>query len=141
MRVFERAGAQNTEETLRIALDAARARALPLVVATTRGATAEEALRQAAGAGVKLIVVTHNCGFAEPGHLELDAAVRRRVEEGGHRVLIGTLPLRSLGTALRKLMGGSEQEIVNAALRIFCQGAKVCVEMAAINIRILAHLG
>jgi uncharacterized protein len=131
MRVFDRAGEQNTEEALRIALETARGRRLPLVVASTRGATAEEALRQVSGTGVRLIVVTHNCGFAEPGQVELDPAVRRRVEERGHRVLVGTLPLRSLGTALRKLMGGSEQEIVNATLRIFCQGAKVCVEMAA----------
>jgi uncharacterized protein len=131
MRVFERAGAQNTDETLQIAVDAARQRGLPLVVASTRGPTAQAALARCQAAGVRLIVVTHNVGFAEAGAQELDPAVRRRLEEAGARVLTTTMPLRSIGTALRKLLGGSEQEIINAALRIFCQGAKVCVEMAA----------
>jgi hypothetical protein len=131
VRVFERAGLQNTEETLQIAVAEARRRKLPLVVASTRGQTGAAALVRATAAGVPLIVVTHNAGFGEPGQQELDAALRQRLEAGGARVLTATLPLRSLGTALRKLCGGSEQEIVNAALRIFCQGAKVCVEMAA----------
>jgi len=131
MRVFERCGAENTEQTLQIAVEQAARRGLPLVVASTRGHTAEAAWRHCEPQRVPLIVVTHNVGFAEPGRQEFDAGTRERLEHAGARVLTATLPLRSLGTALRKLGGSSEQEIVNAALRIFCQGAKVCVEMAA----------
>jgi hypothetical protein len=133
MAVFERAGEQNTEQTLGLAVEEARRRGLPLVVASTRGKTAAAALELAGPAGVPLIVVTHNEGFAEPGKQEFDPALRRQLGQQGVAVLTATLPLRSLGTALRKAIGhgGSEQEIVNAALRIFCQGAKVCVEMAA----------
>jgi hypothetical protein len=128
---FERAGAGNTAAALQIAVDEAARRGLRLVVASTRGPTGLAALELSRQRGVELIVVTHNTGFGEPGEQEFAPDARERLEQAGARVVTATLPLRSLGTSLRKANGGSEQEIVNAALRIFGQGAKVCVEMAA----------
>ena len=133
MRVFDKAGPENTDETLRLALEVARDRELPLVVASTRGHTARAALALLGDSGVRLIVVSHNTGFTAPGKQELDPAVRAEVERAGGVVHTGTLALRGAGSAIRKLMGGSEEELVNATLRIFCQGAKVCVEMAAMT--------
>ena len=131
MRVFEKAGEHNTDETLAIAVAEAARRGVPLVVASTRGATGRKALAAAAETEVRLIVVTHNTGFAEPGAQQLDPAVRGELEAAGATVHTGTLPLRGTGSAIRKRAGGSEEELVNSALRIFCQGAKVVVEMAA----------
>ncbi len=131
MKTFERPGLENTQETLAIAVGEANKRRLPLVVASTRGFTAESASKLSVVHNVRLIVITHNVGFTEPGQHEFDRDLRKRLKDSGADVLTGTLPLRSLGTALRKCNGGSEQEIVNATLRMFCQGAKVCVEMAA----------
>jgi hypothetical protein len=128
---FDRAGAENTATTLSIAVDEAARRGLRLVVASTRGPTALNALALCQQHKVELIVITHNTGFGEPGKQEFSPDARERLEQAGARVVTATLPLRSLGTSLRKANGGSEQEIVNAALRVFCQGAKVCVEMAA----------
>jgi uncharacterized protein len=132
MHVFEKAGPDNTDETLRLALAVARRDGLPLVVASTRGRTARAALELLkAGSDPRLLVVSHNTGFGEAGQQELDPAVRAAVEAAGGVVHTGTLALRGAGAAIRKLMGGSEEELINATLRIFCQGAKVCVEMAA----------
>ena len=131
MRIFEKAGEHNTEETLEIAADEAVRRDIPLVVASTRGETARRALAVIAGMNVRLIVVTHNTGFDEPGAQQLDEAVRAELEAAGATVHTGTLPLRGTGSAIRKRFGGSEEELVASALRIICQGAKVIVEMAA----------
>ncbi len=131
MRVFDRAGPDNTAETLSIAVAEAKRRGLSLVVASTRGNTARQAIELTEAAGLRLIVVTHNNGFASPGQQEFDSPLRATLQERGATVLTATLPLRGTGAAIRKKMGGSEEEIVNSALRIFCQGAKVCVEMAA----------
>jgi hypothetical protein len=131
MRVYDRAGPDNTQETLDIAVAAAAERGLALVVASTRGKTAAAAIERAAPAGVRLIAVSHNAGFAKVGQQEFDPEVRAEVERRGGHVHTGTLPLRGVGSAVRKRMGGSEEELINSALRIFCQGAKVCVEMSA----------
>lgn len=132
MLVFNRAGAQNTEATLRMALAEAKKRDMLLVVASTGGKTGMLAAHLAQESGVRMVVVTHNAGFSKPGQQEFDDIRRQEIEQQGHKVLTATLPLRSLGTAIRESMGGNtDQELVNAALRIFCQGAKVCVELAA----------
>jgi len=131
MRVFDRAGPDNTAETLEIAVTAAAQRSLPLVVASTRGKTAAAAIELAAPVGVRLIAVSHNYGFAKAGQQEFDPGRRAEIERHGGYVHTGTLPLRGVGSAIRRKLGGSEEELVNSALRIFCQGAKVCVEMAA----------
>ena len=130
---FKNPGPENTDRTLEIAVKAARDRNIShLVVASTSGATAEKALELMSGAELKLVVVTHNVGFSEEGEGEFDAKIRKKIEKAGHVVHTGTMATRNINKAISENSGGySQTEIVNATLRMFGQGIKVCAEMAA----------
>lgn len=133
MVYFEKAGRENTDRALAVAKEGALERNIKkVVVASTYGDTGLKACELFKDTDIEVIVVTHNYGFKEPGKVEMKKEVRRRIEELGGKVLSGTMVLRSLGTAIRDRFGGySEQELIANTLRIFCQGIKVCVEMAA----------
>jgi len=61
---FETAGLENTEETLRLAAERAKARGIKkIVLASTTGETARLALERFAGTGIKMVVVPHQYGF------------------------------------------------------------------------------
>ncbi len=129
---FERAGRQNTEATLKVAIEEAKRRGIgSLVVASTTGETGLLAAKMAQGTGIKVIVVSHNVGFSEEGRDEFDPEKRKEIESLGGKVLTGTMVLRNLGTAIRDLMGYSQQDLVANTLRMFGQGVKVCVEIVA----------
>jgi len=129
---FERAGEDNTERTLKIAIEEAKRRGVGhLVVASTTGETGLLAARMCQGKGLKLVVVTHNVGFSEEGVDEFDPQKRREIESLGGKVYTGTMVLRSLGTSIRAQQGYSQQDLVANTLRIFGQGVKVCVEIVA----------
>ncbi|MBW2038149.1 MAG: hypothetical protein JRI46_00905 [Deltaproteobacteria bacterium] len=129
---FERAGAQNTEETLRIALEGAKERGIRhIVVASTRGDTGLQAAKLLQGTGITLVVITHNTGFSQEGKQEFEKVKRAQIEELGGKVYTGTMVLRNLGTAIRSLQSYSQQDLVANTLRILGQGMKVCVEIVA----------
>ncbi len=130
---FEKPGAHNTEKTLETAVAAATERGIThLVVASTNGDTAKKALDRISGTDLKLVVVTHNVGFSREGADEFDPRIREKVEKTGHVVHTGTMVTRNINRAISDKLGGySQTEIVSATLRMFCQGIKVCVEMAA----------
>ena len=129
---FERPGPVNTEKTLNIAIQAAQERGIKtLVVASTFGDTGVLCARRIQGTGLELIVVGHNTGFKAPGIQEFDPEKKKEIESLGGTVLLGTMVLRSLGTAIRGKFGGSEQDLVAHTLRILGQGTKVCAEIAA----------
>jgi hypothetical protein len=130
--ILPQAGPENTENTLITAIRVAQERKLDyLIVASTYGDTALKALELIRDTSLKLVVVTHNSGFSEPGAQQFSATARETIEAAGHRVLSGTMVLRNLGSAIRSKFKYSETEIVNATLRMFCQGIKVAVEIAA----------
>lgn len=129
---FPGAGAEHTRATLQSAFDFAAGRGVaPVVVASTEGRTGAQAAEMGRARGVGVIVVTHNTGFAEAGVQQLRDEHRARIEAAGARIHTATLVLRGLGSAVRKKFGGSEEELVASVLRLFGQGMKVCVEMAA----------
>lgn len=129
---FEEAGPQNTQVAIEIAKEEAQRRGIPYVlVATTTGGTGVLAAQLLHGTGIRLICVTHNTGFKEPGDQELPLEKKERIEELGGTVLTCPMVLRSLGAATRKKYGYSEQQFVADILRMFGQGMKVCVEIAA----------
>ncbi|HEX68657.1 MAG TPA: hypothetical protein ENG13_06305 [bacterium] len=131
-KYFVKAGKENTEETLKLAVEEAKKRGINyLVVASTTGETGIKAVEMAKGTGIKVIIVTHNYGFKEEGKLEMSQEIREKIEANGGKVYTGTMVLRGLGGALKKTAGYSEELIVADTLRIFGQGMKVCVEMAA----------
>ena len=132
---FEEPGKQNTQTTIEIAKEEAQRRGVShIVVATTTGETGVLAARELVGTGIKLICVTHNTGFKEPGVQELLPESKAKIEELGGVVLTCPMVLRSIGGAIRKRYGYSEQQLVADVLRMFGQGMKVCVEIAAMAV-------
>ncbi|MDI7276724.1 MAG: pyruvate kinase alpha/beta domain-containing protein [Anaerolineae bacterium] len=125
---FESPGKANTEATLR----AARQRAEELgirqvVVASTHGYTAKEALAAFAGLDVRLIAVTICAAFDDQGWT-MTAAERSELEALGIEVLTG---LHSLGDDVSEAFSKSApNRVVRETLYCFCQGMKVAVEVA-----------
>lgn len=129
---FGQAGEQNIEDALRIAVEEADKRGIKhMVVASTRGGTGLKAAQLLEGKGIALIVVSHNIGFSEEGAQEFDEATKAKIEKLGGTVYTGTMVLRNLGTAIRSVQSYSQQDLVANTLRMFGQGIKVCVEIAA----------
>jgi hypothetical protein len=129
---FQKAGIENTEETLQIAKKEALERGIKFVlVASTGGNTGLQAARMFHQTGIQVIVVTHNTGFKEPGLQELDQKVRSEIIKLGGIVHTGTHVLRGIGAAFRDRYKSSDELVVADTLRMFGHGIKVCVEMAA----------
>jgi hypothetical protein len=130
---FDKAGKEHTDATLKLAIDGAKQRKLThLVVASTHGNTAMAALPLLQGSGLKMVVVTHNVGFAKPNESGFESEARMAIEAAGHTIHTGTLVTRNMNKAFSSKFGGySQTEIVNATLRMFGQGMKVCPEIAA----------
>ena len=129
---WKKAGKTQTEKTLEQAFDFAEScGGATVVTASTWGETGAAAAKLGQQRGVPVVVVTHNTGFKEPGVVELDPEHRSAIETAGARILTGTMVLRGIGSAFRKKFGGSDEEITATVLRMFGQGMKVCVEMAA----------
>jgi hypothetical protein len=129
---FDRAGEHNTEAALRIAVEEAEKRGIRhMVVASTWGDTGLQAAKLLEGKGIALVVVSHNTGFSEEGGQEFDQEKKAQIEQLGGTVYTGTMVLRNLGTAIRSVQSYSQQDLVANTLRMFGQGVKVCVEIAA----------
>ena len=129
---YRRAGKEQTDATLAAAFEDATSTGIrQVVVASTEGVCGLKAAGLGRESGIEVIVVTHNFGFRTPSEVEMTDEVRRTIEALGGRVLTGTMVLRGLGSAVRRKFGISDEEMVAAVLRMFGQGMKVCVEMAA----------
>jgi hypothetical protein len=128
---FERAGSQNTDETIRLAI--ARAKELGLryaVVASSSGATGVMAARAFAGTGARVIVVGHHAGFSGPGQRDMEEKHRDQLKELGATVVEQTHALSGVERSItRRLGGASRVEAIAEALRtLIGVGTKVCVE-------------
>jgi hypothetical protein len=125
-KYFEAGGEACTDEALRIAAEYADAHNIKnVVVASSRGFTAEKAAK--VFKGKNLIVVTHVHGFRESNAIEFPGDVRKKLEADGVKVL--TTAHAFGGT--NWLVKGSIGEIIANTLRVFSQGAKVALECAA----------
>ncbi len=128
----EKPGVENTEKTIEAAVRYGRAHGIrDIVVASTAGYTARYVIGAIPREEFRVVVVTHNTGFAGEGDQTFPEDLREELNRAGIRVLTGTMVLRSLGTAIREIAGYSEQDLVANTLRMFSQGVKVCVEIAA----------
>jgi uncharacterized protein len=120
---FERPGKAHTEETLRLAIERAQARAITtMVVASTAGDTARAAAAAVEGTGIRLIVVPHQFGFTETQRFPAELVTE--LEQQGHRVHFGTMLFHT-----EDLYGSDTPQIMALLLRTICQGIKVCVEI------------
>jgi hypothetical protein len=127
---FDRPGAENMEETLRICKERAGQLGIKtIIVATTVGTTAARAVE--VFKGMKVVAVTHSAGFHGANTQELTGENRAKIEKGGGTILTATHLFSGVGSAMRKkfnqyLLG----DIIANTLRILGQGMKVVVEIA-----------
>ena len=129
---FQKAGKEHTRETLQIAKDQALHRGiLFILVASTSGDTGIQAAHLLHETGIRLIVITHNSGFKDPGAQEFDQNAKEEISRLGGIVCTGTMALRGVGAAIRDRYTFSPEQIIADTLRMFGHGVKVCVEMAA----------
>ena len=121
---FEKPGIENTEMTLRLAAERAKARGVKkIVLASTRGDTARLAARLWTDTGVKIVVVPHQYNFMASGQ-RFPAELVQELEKQGHAVHFGTMLFHT-----ENLYGMDTPRIMANLLRTFCQGMKVCVEI------------
>lgn len=130
MTVFETAGRDNTDETLRLSF--ARGRELGLsevVVASSKGDTAIKALE--IFEGFRVVAVTYHAGFTKPFQAVMPVEVRRELTERGATVVGGSHALSGIERSVAGKFGGIYPALIVAeALRLFGQGVKVAVEVA-----------
>jgi hypothetical protein len=122
---FTEPGINNTAETLRLAGERARARGITkIVLASTRGETAVMAADKWSGAGLKIIVIPHQYGFAHDGRQRFSSELVQQLEKQGHSVHFGTMLFHT-----EKLYRNNSGEALANLLRTFCEGMKVCLEI------------
>ncbi|MEG6521208.1 pyruvate kinase alpha/beta domain-containing protein [Desulfotomaculum sp. 1211_IL3151] len=128
MVYWEKEGKENTWETIKAAIKFAEDKGISfIVVASSSGATAEKFI----GCDKKVVCVTYQAGFREPGQASMEKEVKERLQQANIEVLSTTHLMAGLDRALRfKFQGVYPSEMMAATLRMFGQGVKVCVEVA-----------
>ena len=122
---FEQPGKDNTEETLKLALERAKARGIKkIVLASTRGDNARLAAERYAGSGIKIIVIPHQYGFGMAGKQLFPEELITQLESQGHKVYFSTMLFHQ-----EDFLGTNTTRALANILRTFCQGMKVCVEI------------
>ncbi|MFW6157094.1 MAG: hypothetical protein ACOC7J_07225, partial [Armatimonadota bacterium] len=120
---FEQVGKMNTDEALRIAIDAATDRGLStIVLASTTGDTAQKAAEMVEGADITLIIIPHQFGWKDEPEFDLDLVPR--LEEKGHVFHPATMLFHT-----GEFYGNEAGAAMANILRTFGQGTKVCVEI------------
>jgi uncharacterized protein len=130
---FDKAGPQNTDDTIRLAVKRAKELGIRhVVVASVSGETGVKTARAFKGAGVKVIVVGHHVGFSQPGVREMDERYIKELTDLGATIVEQTHALSGVERSITKRLGGASRvESIAEALRaLISVGAKVCVEIS-----------
>lgn len=143
---WEKPGKEHTEETLKIALRAAKERDINTVlISSTTGYTAVKAVEIFKDSGIKLVIVTHSTGYREKGVQMMPDDTRTKLKKAGCEVVTCTDVLTgavSAGLGRQRPVKTEPLEarlpwivpppnvIVANTLRMFSQGVKVCPEIA-----------
>ena len=128
MIVFEKPGKQNTEQTLELAAMRAKQDGVHLVVASTRGGSAEAAVKAAEKEGIldKLVIVG---SVIDKGVQKMSAETMEMLKQKDVPLVITSHALSGVERGLSNKMSGIyPAEIIAHALRMLGQGVKVCVE-------------
>lgn len=130
---FETKGRENTENTLKLAVETANALGIKhIVLATTDGGTAKMMADSIDHEGITVTAVTHAFGQAEPNTNPMSDDLRRYLTEKGFRVCTAAHALSGAERSLSNTFTGVYPvEIIAHTLRMFGQGTKVCVEICA----------
>lgn len=126
---FDKPGKENSEETLRLALDTARQRGIEnIVIASSSGETAEF-FKGVDDVNVTCVTLAYGSPIA--GENQMKDEKRKELEKEGIKVLTATHTLSGAERCLSIKFGGiSPVEVMANTLRIFGQGMKVAVEIA-----------
>lgn len=131
--IFENKGKENTLETLRIALNAAKERGTTLVVASNAGDTLIELIKmqEALGTNVPMVMVGQAYGYPKQGVNTMTDERRAELTAAGVHIIHAAHALSGAERGIsRKFNGAYPVEIMAHTLRMFGQGTKVCVEIA-----------
>jgi hypothetical protein len=125
---WDKPGKRNTENTVALALQAARDYQIRhIVVASNSGDTARLFKDQ----GVEVVCVTHQIGFKGPGIDEMPEAVRAELLQAGFKLLTTTHLFANIERAATNKFGGIYVGgITSHTLRMFGQGVKVAAEIS-----------
>lgn len=127
---FDKPGARNTEDVLRIAKLRAKELGIKnILVASTSGSTAVRAAE--VFEGIKVVAISHHTGARGPNIQEFTEENRQKVESKGATILTTMHAFAGVNRALRlKFETIALDEIVANVLRVFGQGMKVVCEIA-----------
>jgi hypothetical protein len=121
----------HTDETLKASRERADELGIrDIVVASTEGTTALKTVDVFKGFNV--VVVTHVTGYKEPGGQEVSEERMKKIREDGGKILTTTMAFSGVNQAIRKKFDTVYPAgIIAQTLRLFSQGMKVVVEIAA----------
>ena len=132
---FEQKGPENTADTLKLAVEAARKENINnIILATTTGETAKMMADEIGHEGLAITVVTHAFGQKEAGINPMPAQVRTYLKEKGFQICTAAHALSGAERCLSSTFGGVYPvEMIAHTLRMLGQGTKVCVEISAMT--------
>ena len=134
MKVFEKPGPMNTDETCRIAIERAKQMKAPIVSATTEGDAGARLCELAKEMGYdgKIVIVTHAFGSREPGKNALKDDHRKAMIESGATLVTAAHVLSGVERGMStKFQGTYPAEIIAHSLRMLSAGVKVVVEIGS----------
>jgi hypothetical protein len=120
---FETPGKDNTQHVLELVKERAQARSIKkIVLASTRGGTAQATAEAFEGSGLSLVVIPWQFGFGKTQPFPPELVTE--LEGKGHKVHFGTMLFHT-----EELYGSKTPQVMANLLRIFGQGTKVVVEI------------
>jgi len=129
---FHKPGPANTQACLEAA--ASRAAELGLskvVLATSSGRTAMQALEFFPPDHYQLIAVRHVWGYRAPANQDMAAEVEAKLQQRGVKIVTAAHAFGGVGRGVRNKLGSYQiDEIMAFTLRMFGHGVKVGVEIA-----------
>ncbi|MBB6400725.1 hypothetical protein HNP92_000010 [Methanococcus maripaludis] len=131
---FEYAGVENTENTLKYAIERAKLGISDIVIASSYGETAKMLLdmleKEKENLNVNVVVVTYHQGFSGPDVVAMPENVKKDLEKRGATVFSGTHALSGVERGISKRFGGyGPVEVIAQTLKTLGQGVKVCYEV------------
>ena len=124
----------NTSRALAIAADEAARLNAPMLVATSSGETAVEAMRTARDKGImgQLIIISSVYGSRGPDNNGMKEECKKELDDAKVRIITAAHVLSGAERAMStKFRGVYPSEIIAHTLRMFSQGVKVAVEISA----------
>lgn len=133
MHTFANKGPENTQTTLKLALEKANELQTSLVIATNTGQSVQGLLDLMKEMQIErpVIAVSHVYGMREPGKNELTDEMRAYLENRGVVIVTAAHALSGAERAFsNRFKGQGPIEIMAHTLRMFSQGVKVAVEIS-----------